>query len=172
MNSGLSKRSASPERAARLAGFAAGAYPQVSKVSPATFTKALSTAEIALGGALLTPFVPTRIAGLGLAAFSTGLLRLYLKTPSLTAEDGIRPSEEGTGIAKDVWMAGIAASLLLDSIGGCRKPKRSKARPGRRSKKRSAKTTARVAGSGAKLAAGAAATKEAAASLGGLSKQA
>ena len=118
LNSGLSKRSAPEDRAAAVHGFATGAYPQLAKVSPTTFTKALSAGEIGLGAALLTPIVPTRIAALGLAAFSGGLLRLYLKTPSLTKEDGIRPSEAGISVAKDIWMAGIAASLLIDSCKG------------------------------------------------------
>jgi hypothetical protein len=32
----------------------------------------------------------------------------------LTLEDGIRPSQQGTVVAKDVWMLGIAAALILD----------------------------------------------------------
>lgn len=32
----------------------------------------------------------------------------------MTLEDGIRPSPQGTGLAKDIWMLGIAAALVLD----------------------------------------------------------
>jgi hypothetical protein len=32
----------------------------------------------------------------------------------MTLEDGIRPSQQGTALAKDVWMLGIAAALILD----------------------------------------------------------
>ena len=39
---------------------------------------------------------------------------MYLKTPGMTLEDGIRPTPEGTGLAKDIWMLGIAAALILD----------------------------------------------------------
>jgi hypothetical protein len=44
---------------------------------------------------------------------------MYLKTPGMTLEDGIRPSPQGTALAKDIWMLGIAAALVLD-----RKPTR------------------------------------------------
>jgi hypothetical protein len=43
---------------------------------------------------------------------------MYLRTPGMTLEDGIRPSRQGTVLAKDIWMLGIAAALVLD-----RKPK-------------------------------------------------
>jgi hypothetical protein len=39
---------------------------------------------------------------------------MYLKTPGMTLEDGIRPSPQGTALAKDIWMLGIAAALVLD----------------------------------------------------------
>jgi len=32
----------------------------------------------------------------------------------MTLEDGIRPSQQGTVLAKDVWMFGIALALILD----------------------------------------------------------
>jgi hypothetical protein len=37
----------------------------------------------------------------------------------MTLKDGIRPSPQGTALAKDIWMLGIAAALVLD-----RKPTR------------------------------------------------
>ena len=83
-------------------------------MSAKDFAKLLSTAEIALGAALLAPFVPSRLVGLGLAGFSAGLVRMYLKTPGMTQEDGIRPTADGTGLAKDVWLLGIALGLVLD----------------------------------------------------------
>ncbi|HMK99969.1 MAG TPA: hypothetical protein VK428_07275, partial [Acidimicrobiales bacterium] len=68
----------------------------------------------ALGGGLLLPFVPSWLVGLGLAGFSGGLLNLYLKTPGMRQEGSFLPTSEGTALAKDVWMAGIAAMLLFD----------------------------------------------------------
>ena len=114
LNSGLGKRNLDEESAAGLQQMAANAFPQVMDLDAARFGKLLSAAEIAVGLTLLTPFVPSRLAGLVLGAFSGGMVTMYLKTPGLTEEDGIRPSAQGTPLAKDVWMAGIAASLLLD----------------------------------------------------------
>jgi hypothetical protein len=119
LNSGLTKWSADGDTAAGLHGFAAGTYPVVNKVQPPMFVKALAAGEIALGAALLTPVVSSRKVGLGLTAFSAGLLGLYAKTPGM--RDGIRPTQDGTGLAKDVWLLGIGSSLLLDGNGESRK---------------------------------------------------
>lgn len=115
LNSGLSKRGLPSEAAEGLQGMAANAVPQVKSVEPKLFGQALSTGEIALGAALLTPFVPARLAGAALTAFSAGLLQMYLKTPGMTEEgSSFRPSQQGTAIAKDVWMLGTGLSLLID----------------------------------------------------------
>ncbi|MEV7135301.1 hypothetical protein AB0N24_20745 [Arthrobacter sp. NPDC093128] len=74
----------------------------------------LSYAELSLGAALLLPFLPSRLAGMGLGIFSGSLFTMYLRTPGMTLADGIRPSPQGTGLAKDIWMLGIAAALVLD----------------------------------------------------------
>jgi hypothetical protein len=42
---------------------------------------------------------------------------MYLKTPGMTQDDNIRPTAQGTGLAKDIWMFGIALALILDSKG-------------------------------------------------------
>jgi len=117
LNSGLSKRHADEEAAAGMHGMASGTYPFLAGIEPRQFAKYLSTAEIALGAALLVPIVPAAVAGAGLAAFAGGLLGLYLKTPGLREEGSIRPTRAGTPIAKDVWMLGIGAGLVLDSLG-------------------------------------------------------
>ncbi len=78
LNSGLGKRGADEEAAAGLHGFAAGTYPFLKDMEPRQFAQALSTAEIAIGAALLTPFVPTAVAGAVLTGFAVGLLGLYL----------------------------------------------------------------------------------------------
>jgi hypothetical protein len=114
LNSGLSKWSGDEATAAGIHGFAAGTYPAVQKIDPPVFLKVLAAGEIAVGAALLAPVVPARTAGLALTGFSAGLLGLYAKTPGM--RNGIRPTQEGTAIAKDVWLAGIGASLLLDGV--------------------------------------------------------
>lgn len=116
LNSGLNKRELDEESAAGLQSMGAQAFPQLKDMSPKDFGKLLSTAETGLGAALLLPIVPSWIAGLGLTAFSGSLLRMYLKTPGMTEEDGVRPTQEGTGLAKDVFMLGIGLGLVVDAL--------------------------------------------------------
>jgi hypothetical protein len=47
---------------------------------------------------------------------STGLLGLYLRTPGMRQEGSIRPTEQGLVLAKDVWLLGIGASLLVEEL--------------------------------------------------------
>ncbi|MEX5720652.1 hypothetical protein [Geodermatophilus maliterrae] len=112
LNSGLGKRAADEQTAAGLHGFATGTYPFLKNVEPRQFVQALSTAEIAIGAALLTPFVPTAVAGAALTGFAGGLLGLYLKTPGMRKEGSLAPTEQGLSVAKDVWLLGIGVGLL------------------------------------------------------------
>ncbi len=121
LNSGVGKLQLEPEAAAGLQKMGASAFPQLADLDPEQFGKVLSAAEIALGASLLLPFVPSRLAGLGLTAFSASMATMYLKTPGMTRDDGLRPTQEGTVIAKDFWMLGIGLALILDSA---RKKKR------------------------------------------------
>ncbi|MCV2488344.1 hypothetical protein OF117_03130 [Geodermatophilus sp. YIM 151500] len=112
LTSGLGKRGADEETAAGLHGFAAGTYPPIRKMTPQQFVSTLSTAEIAIGAALLSPFVPTAVAGAALTAFSGGLLGLYLRTPGMRKPGSLAPTDQGLAIAKDVWLLGIGVGLL------------------------------------------------------------
>jgi hypothetical protein len=116
LNSGLGKRGVGPEAAAGMQGFAAGTYPFLKSVSPQQFVKGLATAEIALGALLLTPFVPTAVAGAALTVFSGGLLGLYLKTPGMRKPGSLAPTEQGLPIAKDVWLLGIGIGLFTRGL--------------------------------------------------------
>jgi len=119
LNSGLGKRGADEGTAAGLHGFAAGTYPFLAKVQPTTFAKALSTSEIVIGAALLTPFVPAAVAGAALTGLSAGLLGLYLRTPGMTKPGAsVAPTQEGLTIAKDVWMLGIGVGLITQGLSG------------------------------------------------------
>jgi hypothetical protein len=115
LDMGLSKWNADEQTAAALHGMAAKSYPFLGKMKPKDFVRLLSVAEIALGSALLLPVVPAGLAGAGLAAFSGGTLGMYLRTPGMT-RDGLRPSQEGIALAKDVWMLGIGLSLAIDGL--------------------------------------------------------
>src|SRR3954447_26937623 len=112
LNSGLGKRGADEQAAAGMHGFAAGTYPILKNVPPQQFAKALSTSEIAVGALLLTPIVPTAVAGAALTAFSGGLLGLYLRTPGMRKPGSLAPTEQGLAIAKDSWLLGIGIGLL------------------------------------------------------------
>ena len=116
LNSGLGKLAVQDEETAKqLHAMAANAYPALGSIDAETFVKVLGAAEVALGGALLLPIIPSRLAGLGLGAFSGGLVGMYLRTPGMHQEGSVRPSREGIALAKDIWMFGIALSLILDS---------------------------------------------------------
>ncbi|MBA4609586.1 hypothetical protein H1W00_13955 [Aeromicrobium sp. Marseille-Q0843] len=117
LNSGLNKRNLPPEAAAGLQGMATNAVPQAGDMDPESFGKALSKGEIALGAALLAPFVPSAIAGAALTAFGGGMIKMYLSTPGMTAEgSSFRPSQDGTAIAKDIWLVGAGLSLLISGL--------------------------------------------------------
>jgi hypothetical protein len=113
LNSGLGKRHADARTAANLHGFAAGTYPFLKNLEPQQFATALAASEIAVGAALLAPFVPTAVAGAALTGFSGGLLGLYLRTPGMRKPGSLAPTQDGMTIAKDVWLLGIGVGLLV-----------------------------------------------------------
>ena len=41
------------------------------------------------------------------------LVSMYLRTPGMTESDGVRPTQQGTAVAKDTWLLAIAAALVL-----------------------------------------------------------
>ncbi|MEU2134486.1 hypothetical protein [Streptomyces sp. NPDC018352] len=112
LNSGLGKLKADAETAEGLHGMACVAYPFLKKIEPERFTRLLAWSEIAVGGTLLAPFVPTRLAGLALTGFSGGLVGLYLRVPGLREPGSLRPTQNGIPMAKDFWMLGIGLGFL------------------------------------------------------------
>lgn len=127
LSTGIDKLKADDERANGVHGMASTTYPFLEGVPAPQFTKALAIGEVVLGGALLLPVVSDRTAGIGLAAFAGGLLGLYARTPGLRRDGDVRPSQQGTAIAKDVWLFGIGVGLLADSF---RRHDRRRARDG------------------------------------------
>ncbi|MET9356069.1 hypothetical protein ABZY14_24265 [Streptomyces sp. NPDC006617] len=114
LNSGLAKRGADEQTAAMMHGMAKNTYPFLGRLRPATFLRLLSAGEMTLGAALLLPVVPTVVAGIGLTAFSAGLVGLYLRTPGMREEGSLRPTQDGTVLAKDTWMLGIGIGFVVD----------------------------------------------------------
>lgn len=122
LNSGVSKLGADEGTAQFLHGAAASTYPAVfESMKPQSFAQFLAYSEIAVGAALLTPKVPATVAGAALTGFGASLVGMYLKTPSMTLDDGIRPSQEGISLAKDVWLVGAGLTLLTQGITGVAK---------------------------------------------------
>ncbi|WP_051467368.1 DoxX family membrane protein [Actinomadura oligospora] len=118
LNSGLGKIRNTEEMADGIHGTAVTAYPFLKDWEPQKFTRMLGTAEVAIGATLLTPFVPSLLAGAALTGFSAGLLGLYLKLPGMREEGGLRPTQQGIPFAKDSWLLGIGLSLVMDACSG------------------------------------------------------
>jgi hypothetical protein len=116
LNSGVDHLQADAETAAQLQDMAAGTYPFLRKVDPGLFTKALAIGELAVGGLLLAPVVPTGLAGLALTGFAVGLVGLYARTPGLRRQHSVFPTQQGLGYAKDSWLAAIGVALFTDAV--------------------------------------------------------
>ena len=115
VNSGISKLRADLDEAKQLQSFASGAYPQLGDIPADRFVRLLGASEVALGATVLAPTVPPALAGLGLTAFSGGLLGLYWRTPALHEAGDPRPTKAGIPIAKDSWMFAIGLALVIGS---------------------------------------------------------
>lgn len=113
LNSGIDKLGAGEDTYAFLQGMAATGIPAVEKLSANTFGKSLAYSETALGAALLCPIIPTKLAGLGLTAFSSGLLTMYFNNDENTKEDGIRPTQDGQHLANNIVLLGAGLGLLF-----------------------------------------------------------
>jgi hypothetical protein len=115
LTTGTAKWAGGEAVAAKVHKLACEAYPFLVHVDPARFLRLLAGTEIAVAAALLVPRVPGRLAGASLSALALGLLGLYARSPAM--HDGIRPTDEGIAVAKDVWLLGIGAGLILDDMG-------------------------------------------------------
>ena len=114
LTSGLQKFSGDENTANALHGMAVGSYPVLDKIKPKPFLTLLAISEVTVGGLLLLPLAPAGLAGLGLLGFSGALVGLYVRTEGLH-DKYLRPTHEGTAIAKDTWMAAIGAALVIDA---------------------------------------------------------
>lgn len=126
LHSGLTKRNVSDEQAAGMHGMAVTAYPFLRGIPPKQFARLLSTAELAVGAALLTPLVPSKLAGAKLTAFAAGLVGLYARLPGMRQPGSIWPTEQGMGLAKDAWLLGIGLSLLMNGMANKRQKKKAR----------------------------------------------
>ncbi|MGP4025492.1 hypothetical protein ACTWPP_19375 [Actinomadura sp. 3N407] len=120
VNSGMSKLKGGDEAAEQTHAMAKTAYPVLESRNAQEFTRMLGTFELALGSALMVPLVPSVLAGAALTAFSGGLTGLYLRTPGMREPGGLRPTQQGIGLAKDSWLVGIGTALVLEELGRAR----------------------------------------------------
>lgn len=110
-NAGGDKIGMSAEYSAGVQQAAASGIPALAKLPSDKFGTWLGYAETAIGASLLAPFVPSKVADAALTAFSGGLLSTYFRNPENTEADGIRPSQEGMALSKDVFMLAIGQAL-------------------------------------------------------------
>lgn len=116
LNTGLGKLKGDEATAKAIHGMASGAYPVLGNIEPKPFLKLVGAGETVLGAALLLPIVPAKLAGAGLAGFAGSLLGMWWRTPGMHAEGSPRPTQQGTAVAKDSWLLGIGAGLLMDDL--------------------------------------------------------
>ncbi len=114
LNSGINKTKLTDEQAEQMRDLGANGIPFLKDLTPKQFKQFITASEIGIGAACLLPFVPGWMAGAALTAFSGGLLSMYKNTDFMTESDGIRPSEQGTSVAKDVFLFGIGTALMID----------------------------------------------------------
>lgn len=139
-NSGAGKIGMPAEASAGLQQYAATGVPLVKALPADKFGTILGVSEVALGAALAIPAIPNRVAGVGLTAFSAGLLSLYFANPENTKADRIRPSDEGLSLSKDIFMLSLGVGLIAQ---GDEKKKESKAKGlGKKAAKTAAATKA------------------------------
>jgi uncharacterized membrane protein YphA (DoxX/SURF4 family) len=116
VSSGLNSLHAPSEASAELQKKARVAFPQLPDIPPGVFGKGVAAGEIAVGAALLAPFVSPVVAGAALTALSGARLKVWWVTPGMHEEGSPRPTPEGTAAAKDVSLLGAGAALVVGGL--------------------------------------------------------
>jgi hypothetical protein len=116
LHTGIEKWHGTQETAEAVHGMAANAYPVFKSMQPTKFLRMLAVGEMAVGAALLLPFVPTALAGAALTGFSGALVGMYARTPGMRKESSIWPSNQGIAVSKDSWMLAIGLGLMADAL--------------------------------------------------------
>ena len=62
----------------------------------------------------LAPFIPSRLAGAGLTAFSANLMTMYFRNPDMH-DKAFRPTQDGQQLANNIVMLGAGLALLFSS---------------------------------------------------------
>jgi hypothetical protein len=93
LHAGLDKWKADEGHAAAIHGIATGAYPMLKRIPADRFVRLLAASEIAVGSALLIPFVPGWIAGAALTGFAGALVTMYGRTEIGTSRGASGPHQ-------------------------------------------------------------------------------
>jgi uncharacterized membrane protein YphA (DoxX/SURF4 family) len=115
LHSGWDKWNGTEATAEAVHGMAAGTYPVFGSMAPTQFLRLLAAGEIATGVILLTPMVPTAVAGATLTGFAGALMGLYIRTPGLRKPGSVWPTQQGIAISKDMWLVGVGLGLIADA---------------------------------------------------------
>ncbi|MEU2894209.1 hypothetical protein [Streptomyces albidoflavus] len=113
LHSGMEKWDGPDEQAQGVHGMARQTFPFLENIDAPRFLKLLAAGEIALGAALLTPMVPSRLTGAALTGFAGSLMAVYAQTPGLRKEGSVWPTPDGIGVSKDSWLLAIGLALTL-----------------------------------------------------------
>ncbi|AXQ57572.1 hypothetical protein [Streptomyces koyangensis] len=113
LHSGMEKWDGPDEQAQGVHGMARQTFPFLEDIDAPKFLKLLAAGEIAIGAALLTPMVPSRLAGAALTGFAGSLMAVYAQTPGLRKEGSVWPTPDGIGVSKDSWLLAIGLALTL-----------------------------------------------------------
>jgi hypothetical protein len=122
LHTGWEKWHGDDERAAGVHAMAANAFPVFSSMTAPAFLRTLSVGELAVGAALLAPFVPTAVAGAALTGFSGALVAMYLRTDALHRPGSLWPTPQGIAVSKDSWLLAIGLGLIADGLASRRTP--------------------------------------------------
>lgn len=113
LDSGLAKIGADEPAFRSMHKMASDAYGLVDQLDSQKFSKFFAMVELTLAVALLLPFVPDVVVGIGLTAFTSPLIGLYFRLPEMRQKGSIRPTPKGTSLAKNIWLMGIGINLAL-----------------------------------------------------------
>lgn len=113
LHSGMEKWGGSDEQAQGVHGMARQTFPFLENIDAPRFLRLLAAGEMAIGAALLTPVVPSRLVGGALTGFAGSLMAVYAQTPGLRKEGSVWPTPDGIGVSKDSWLLSIGLALTL-----------------------------------------------------------
>ncbi|AIJ23594.1 hypothetical protein AMETH_3502 [Amycolatopsis methanolica 239] len=120
----MAKRKADETTPAQLHGFAAGTYPPVRRIPPEKFVRARCRPVRSRWARCCWSPRCRRWWQAPVSPRSRPAARPVRPHPGPAAGRLDQPTEQGVAIAKDVWMFGIAASMVLDHFLGSHRRER------------------------------------------------